>query len=55
VRGLLFGEDATVTAIDAVSTNAPDADALYDLGGRRITTPAARGIYIAHGKKVYIP
>jgi hypothetical protein len=55
VRGLIFGEDTTVTAINAVSAAAPDADALYDLGGRRITTPAARGIYIANGKKVYIP
>lgn len=54
VRGFIFNDDATVTALHTVSTDAPEADAIYDLSGRRILTPATRGIYIANGKKVYI-
>ncbi len=40
---------AAVTAVTAAA--ASGAPVLYDLGGRRLKTPASRGVYIADGQK----
>ena len=57
-----FTEDApfypiksTATGIDVIpSTVEAESTEMYDLQGRRITSPASSGIYIQNGKKVFI-
>ncbi len=43
-----------VTSIDAVENDVNTNGAVYDLCGRRITTPAKGGIYIKNGKKFLV-
>lgn len=40
-----------VTAIKQVNTDKQD-DTLYDLNGRKVTTPTGHGVYIRNGKKI---
>ncbi|MCD8304264.1 MAG: hypothetical protein LUC86_05500 [Prevotellaceae bacterium] len=46
-------DEGTETAVAGVSGGEPSAQATYDLGGRRVSSPT-RGIYIRGGKKVVI-
>lgn len=50
--GFYFG-DETATGIDAATTDKVRTTSIYDLQGRRVTTPT-KGIYIVNGKKVYV-
>lgn len=52
VRAFVF-IDGTVTALSSIPTAADAADAVYDLGGRRVAQPS-RGLYIVKGKKIYV-
>lgn len=45
---------SAVTGIDAVSVKANDTDKWFDLMGRRIAKPTAKGIYIHNGKKILL-
>ena len=46
---------STATGIDVIpSSDAAESTEMYDLQGRRITSPASSGIYIKNGKKVFI-
>ena len=40
------------TAIDSIATDNAGDNVIYDLQGRRVTTPAKKGMYIVNGKKV---
>ena len=42
------------TAIQSIKATQMDQDAIYDLQGRRITTPQRKGIYIQNGKKFVV-
>ena len=43
----------SATGIGEIKTGqVTDNDAIYDLGGRQINSPAKKGIYIVNGKKV---
>lgn len=44
--------DGTPTGINVVRLNRQQADATYDLQGRRISGKAGKGLYIINGKKV---
>ncbi len=49
----LRGGDQPPTGVQSPAPAGPDDGApLYDLSGRRVQTPAARGIYITNGRKV---
>lgn len=49
----LPGDD--ITGIETIKDNKQNADnAWYDLNGRRINTPIAKGIYVKQGRKVVI-
>ena len=53
VRGFLFHEDGTETAIDGIeSLTATPEQPIYDLSGRRVQK-AGKGLYIVGGKKVF--
>ena len=54
VWGYRTGDDTS--AIQEVMTDEPRSndDILYDLHGRRISTPLRKGIYIRDGRKIYI-
>lgn len=53
VRGFLFNEDGTETAIDGIeSLTATPEQPIYDLSGRRVQK-AGKGLYIVGGKKVF--
>lgn len=53
VRGFLFNEDGTETAIDGIeSLGGNDEQPIYDLSGRRVQK-AGKGLYIVGGKKVF--
>ena len=53
VRGFLFNEDGTQTAIDGIeSLTATPEQPIYDLSGRRVQK-AGKGLYIVGGKKVF--
>jgi hypothetical protein len=53
IRIYVQGEGDTTGIVDAeFNTNA--ADQIFDLQGRRVTTPVKGGVYIVNGKKVYI-
>lgn len=53
VRGFLFNEDGTETAIDGIeSLTATPEQPIYDLCGRRVQK-AGKGLYIVGGKKVF--
>jgi hypothetical protein len=43
-----------ITFIDGIETSKQEVDSIYDLQGRRVTTPVKGGVYIVNGKKVYI-
>lgn len=43
---------ADATGIATPSTTKQESQTIYDLQGRRITTPARHGIYIVNGKKI---
>ena len=46
---------STATGIDVIpSSDDAESTEMYDLQGRRITSPASSGIYIKNGKKVFI-
>ena len=45
-------EQPTPTGITDVMAQQAGSDAIYDLSGRRVTTPQQKGIYIVNGKKV---
>ena len=53
VRGFLFEEDGTTTGINALETETPGTQAIYDLSGRRVSK-AQKGLYIVNGKKVIL-
>ncbi|MCI7379099.1 MAG: hypothetical protein MSH66_04895 [Bacteroidales bacterium] len=53
VRGFLFEEDGTTTGINALETETPGTQAIYDLSGRRVNK-AQKGLYIVNGKKVIL-
>ena len=53
VRGFLFEEDGTTTGINALETETPGTQAIYDLSGRRVGK-AQKGLYIVNGKKVIL-
>lgn len=53
VRGFLFEEDGTTTGINALETETPGMQAIYDLSGRRVSK-AQKGLYIVNGKKVIL-
>ena len=42
----------STTGIDAVTMDQGKTAVYYDLSGRRVAHPAAKGIYIRNGKKV---
>ncbi len=45
----------TTTAIETIATEGNNnSSAVYDLSGRRVSTPAHRGIYIRNGKKFMV-
>ena len=53
VRGFLFNEDGTETAIDGIESITPAPEQpIYDLSGRRVQK-AGKGLYIVGGKKVF--
>lgn len=43
---------AVPTGVSSVRSQAVDGEAVYDLQGRRLTSPSSRGIYISGGRKV---
>ncbi len=45
------GRHTVATGIDRVTTDKRTKDVVYDLSGRRVTTPC-KGVYIINGKKV---
>lgn len=53
VRGFLFEEDGTTTGINALETETPGMQVIYDLSGRRVSK-AQKGLYIVNGKKVIL-
>ena len=46
--------DGTPTGINVVKMNGQQADGIYDLQGRRISSNKGKGIYIINGKKVIL-
>lgn len=42
------------SSISEITAGAQQPDAIYDLQGRRVSRPAARGIYIINGRKILI-
>ena len=53
VRGFLFEEDGTTTAINALETETQGTQTIYDLCGRRVSK-AQKGLYIVNGKKMIL-
>lgn len=53
VRGFLFEEDGTTTAINALETETQGTQTIYDLSGRRVSK-AQKGLYIVNGKKMIL-
>ena len=53
VRGFLFEENGTTTAINALETETQGTQAIYDLSGRRVSK-AQKGLYIVNGKKMIL-
>jgi hypothetical protein len=49
------GEDGNTTGVEILEAPQSINDAvLYDLYGRKVTTPVKGGIYISNGKKVIV-
>ena len=50
--GQYMGE--TTSHISDIQVQQPDDNAIYDLTGRRLTTPPTRGICIQNGQKIVV-
>ncbi len=53
-KALSFYLDDTPTGIVSVDSNKTDQDGYYNLYGMKVDHPTQKGIYIHHGKKVFI-
>ena len=47
-----IGDNEYVTGINQIYSNNDSAGSVYDIQGRRLSTPPTNGIYIKNGKKI---
>ena len=50
-----FGGNKSIVGVDDLNASTTAPRTIYDLSGRKINVPSAKGIYVVNGKKVVLP